>query len=80
MALRCRAKGTGAKVYHIRRLLHDWDYENCGMILHLRTDMTVGFSQLLFDELVLPEGLAQRPQMLDMVMMSISGQERDQLE
>ena len=73
----------GAKVYHIRRCLHDWGDERCEAILRsIREAMTPGYSRLLIHEFALPKiaGRESRSQMFDIVMMSLSGQERDEEE
>ncbi|KAJ9601873.1 hypothetical protein H2200_013622 [Cladophialophora chaetospira] len=70
----------GAKVYHIRRCLHDWSDNTCEQILrHLRDAMKPGYSRVLIHEFVLPVvGAQQREVLFDILMMCLTGSERDE--
>jgi hypothetical protein len=67
----------GAKVYYLRRILHDWSDESAKSILrHIVFSMNAS-SRVLINELVLPDvGCEKRMAMNDMVMMSFGGMER----
>ena len=72
----------GAKVYHIRRCLHDWSDSKCEQILrHIRNAMKPGYSRLLIHEFALPVmGAEQREVLFDILMMCITGTERDEAQ
>jgi hypothetical protein len=69
----------GAKAYHIRRCLHDWSDGKCVEILsNIRDAMHPGYSRLLIHEFVLPVvGAEQREVLFDILMLCLSGAERD---
>ena len=73
---------NGARVYHIRRCLHDWSDSKCEQILHnIRKAMKPGFSRLLICEFVLPVvGAQQREVLFDILMMCLTGAERDEAQ
>jgi hypothetical protein len=72
----------GARVYHIRRCLHDWSDDKCEIILsNIRAAMKPGYSRLLIHEFVLPVvGAEQREVLFDVLMMCLTGVERDELQ
>jgi hypothetical protein len=72
----------GARVYHIRSCLHDWSDGRCERILrHLRAAMTPGYSRVLIHEFVLPVvGAEQREVLYDILMMCLTGMERDETQ
>ncbi|OBT66502.1 hypothetical protein VE03_03651 [Pseudogymnoascus sp. 23342-1-I1] len=69
----------GAKIYYIRRCLHDWSDTDCVRILkNTASAMTPGVSRLLISEIVLPSTNADVEAMwMDMTMLTVSGSERD---
>lgn len=69
---------SGAEVYLMKRILHDWDDEDCLRILRAcRAAMTTG-SRLLAVDAVVPQGNEPHPgKILDVLMMaSFNGRER----
>jgi hypothetical protein len=72
----------GAKVYHIRRCLHDWSDSRCEQILrHIRDVMKPGYSRVLIHEFALPVvGAEQREVLFDILMMCLTGSERDEAQ
>ncbi|KAJ3546932.1 hypothetical protein NM208_g1767 [Fusarium decemcellulare] len=73
----------GAKYYHMRRILHDWNDEKCLEILAAaRSAMDPAYSKLLVVDFVLPDlnaGLLESH--LDLMMMTTcDGQERSESE
>jgi hypothetical protein len=72
----------GARVYHIRRCLHDWSDDKCEIILkNVRAAMKPGYSRLLIHEFVLPVvGAEQREVLFDLLMMCLTGAERDEAQ
>ncbi|KIW72672.1 hypothetical protein PV04_00850 [Phialophora macrospora] len=72
----------GARVYHIRSCLHDWSDSRCERILrHIRAAMAPGYSRLLIHEFVLPVvGAEQREVLFDILMMCLTGMERDETQ
>ena len=75
-----KQKIEGARVYHIRRCLHDWSDDKCEVILrNIREAMRPGFSKVLIHEFVLPVMNAEpREVLFDMLMMCLTGLERDE--
>ena len=67
---------TGADIYILSHIIHDWRREQCLIILgHCRRAMNSG-GRLLLAEMVLPEGDAPHPgKLLDMVMLTVTGGE-----
>lgn len=72
----------GARVYHIRRVLHDWSDADCERILsNIRQAMKPGYSRVLIHEFVLPVvGAEQREVLFDILMMCLTGAERDEAQ
>lgn len=69
----------GAKFYYLRNVLHDWPREKAVAILsHVREAMEPGVSQLLIDEIVLPNsGAHWQATTMDMhMMMAVGARER----
>lgn len=51
-----QALNTGARIYYMKFILHDWADAQCHEILqHLRTAMRKGYSKLIIEEFVLPD-------------------------
>ncbi|KAJ5708889.1 hypothetical protein N7493_010223 [Penicillium malachiteum] len=49
-------KVQGAKVYYMKKILHDWTDSQCQEILqHIRIAMVKGYSKLIIEEFVMPE-------------------------
>jgi O-methyltransferase domain len=67
---------AGADVYILSHIIHDWNREQCLIILgHCRRAVNSG-GRLLLVEMVLPEGNAPHPgKLLDMVMLTVPGGE-----
>lgn len=73
---------TGARVYYIRNILHDWPSQKCKEILHnIKFGMTDD-SVLLIDEMVLSEcSTPWRATQLDMAMLTcLAAMERTEVE
>ncbi len=72
----------GARVYHIRRCLHDWSDTKSEQILrHIREALKLGYSRILIHEFVLPVvGAEQREVLFDILMMCVTGLERDEAQ
>jgi hypothetical protein len=73
---------SGGDAYILSHIIHDWDEDQCLMILsHIRKAIKSN-GRLLIVEMVLPEGDTVHPsKMLDMVMLLVSGgQERTEAE
>ncbi|KAL4873660.1 hypothetical protein BDV12DRAFT_207505 [Aspergillus spectabilis] len=72
----------GAKVYYLRRILHDWPDAKCVQILqHLRSAMASD-SRILIDEMVLPDtNVPWQSAMADLSMMiTLAGKERSKAQ
>lgn len=72
----------GAKFYYLRQVLHDWPDESCVVILkHLIAALGPG-SQILIDEMVLPDaGVPWEATTIDLTMMaSLGARERTNRE
>ncbi|KAK4553374.1 hypothetical protein LTR86_009675 [Recurvomyces mirabilis] len=73
----------GARVYNMKTVLHDWPDSDCVKILsHVKDAMTLGYSTLLINEVVLPDTecgwLAAG---MDITMLAcLSGKERSETE
>jgi hypothetical protein len=67
---------AGADAYILSHIIHDWNREQCLIILdRCRRAMNSG-GRLLLAEMVLPDGDAPHPgKMLDMVMLTVTGGE-----
>jgi O-methyltransferase domain len=67
---------AGADAYILSHIIHDWNREQCLIILErCRRAMSSG-GRLLLAEMVLPDGDAPHPgKMLDMVMLTVTGGE-----
>ena len=67
----------GARVYSLRFILHDYDFDRVVKILtHLKDAMTPGYSRLLINDWIVPEeGPSRFMTAEDMNMMSLSGME-----
>ncbi|KAG8624779.1 hypothetical protein KVT40_007846 [Elsinoe batatas] len=72
------AASRGARFYYLRTVLHDWPDEKCGEILKQIADAMGEESEVLIDEVVLPEaGAHLYATTYDLVMMSaLAGRER----
>lgn len=68
----------GARVYYLRRIFHDWADPSCIKILKQLADaMDPKTSRVVIAEQILPtEGVSDQSAMFDMVMMTMTGQER----
>ncbi|MEV6136286.1 methyltransferase [Nocardia sp. NPDC051990] len=70
---------SGADVYVLSHILHDWDDEECRTILRTCAAAMTTASRLLIVEAVLPDndGTAHPARMLDLVMLAVlAGRER----
>jgi len=64
----------GAKFYYLRNIMHDWPDDQCITILNLLVQAFAPDSQILIDEMVLPEqGVPWEATTLDLGMMSSLG-------
>ncbi|KAI0023868.1 S-adenosyl-L-methionine-dependent methyltransferase [Xylariomycetidae sp. FL0641] len=74
---------TGARIYYMKSVLHDWIDEDCVRILKsVAASMTRGYSYLVLNEFVLPDtGCALLPATADIMMMAfVSGMERSETQ
>ncbi|KAF2236206.1 S-adenosyl-L-methionine-dependent methyltransferase [Viridothelium virens] len=70
---------TGARVYYLRSIMHDWGDDDCVKILRRIADaMTSGYSKVFLNEFILPaKDVPMYPSLLDINMMCIlNGMER----
>lgn len=74
----------GAKIYYLRRILHDWDDNHSIQILKNIVPQMVEDSRVLIQEFMLPEraepGGDLTPFFYDYTMMMVSGRERTEAE
>ena len=64
----------GAKFYYLRQILHDWPDESCVVILKQLAAVLGPDSQILVDEMVLPEaGVSWEATTIDLTMMASLG-------
>ncbi|KAF7536990.1 hypothetical protein G7054_g4069 [Neopestalotiopsis clavispora] len=72
----------GAKFYYLRQVLHDWPDENCVVILKHLMDALGPDSQILIDEMVLPDAnVPWEATTIDLTMMaSLGARERTNKE
>ena len=65
---------TGARVYFMHSVLHDWPDADCRRILqHIAAAMKVGYSKLLINENVIPDmGASWQVTSLDWIMMGLA--------
>src|SRR5262249_32617387 len=84
LANRCQIVGgnffetvpTGADVYLMRHIIHDWDNERCTRILkNIRREMSKDGKLLLVESVILPDNDPSVGKLLDLVMLAISGGE-----
>ena len=73
---------TGARWYHLRRVLHDWPDAECHEILRSTASaFTRGHSTLLITEFVLPDsGCGPGEALVDLSMMVLNGMERSETQ
>jgi hypothetical protein len=71
IGMRPSLTSTGARVYFLHSVLHDWNDETCQRILsRLVAAMTPGYSKLLINENVVPDtGAHWQATSLDLIMM-----------
>lgn len=70
---------TGARVYYLKMVLHDWPDEQCKQILsNLKPALKAGHSRILLNEIIIPEvGAGWFETSVDMIMLCAhSAQER----
>ena len=65
----------GAKVYHLKSVLHDWPDESCRQILsNLKSAMEKGYSRILINEMVIQDqGADWFSTSMDILMMMVVG-------
>ncbi|EOD49157.1 O-methyltransferase [Neofusicoccum parvum] len=68
----------GARIYYLRRILHDWsDPTSIQILRHLAAAMDPKSSRLVIAEQILPtKGVSAESALIDMVLMTITGGER----
>lgn len=76
------AKSTGAKIYYLRHILHDWPDDKCLLILENLKAVMAPNSVILIDEMVLPNtGTHWQAAQMDMIMMiNLAARERSEKE
>jgi demethylsterigmatocystin 6-O-methyltransferase len=72
----------GAKIYYLRKILHDWPDNDCINILKNIVDVMDPNSRLIVDEVVMPDiGVPWQAAYMDLTMMaSLGGLERTKVE
>ncbi|KAG0650200.1 O-methyltransferase desB [Hyphodiscus hymeniophilus] len=72
----------GARVYHYRMIFHDWPIDDCRRILrNLKPSMKAGYSKLLIGDSVVPEsGASLHQSLIDMTMMTIGAEEKNETQ
>jgi demethylsterigmatocystin 6-O-methyltransferase len=72
----------GAKIYYLRRILHDWTDDDCVKILKNIVLAMGPHSRLIVDEVVMPDiGVSWQTAYMDLTMMScLGGMERTRAE
>jgi demethylsterigmatocystin 6-O-methyltransferase len=72
----------GAKIYYLRRILHDWTDDDCVKILKNIVPAMDPYSRLIVDEVVMPDiGVSWQTAYMDLTMMScLGGMERTRAE
>lgn len=65
---------SGARVYYLRSVLHDWDDEKCRIILsHIRDAGTPGYSKILINDFALPiQGASAYGAREDLMVMALA--------
>ncbi|KAI2468970.1 S-adenosyl-L-methionine-dependent methyltransferase [Annulohypoxylon bovei var. microspora] len=79
----CDSPVTGARIYYMKSVMHDWVDKDCVRILKsVASSMTRGYSYLVLNEFILPDiGCALLPATADIMMMAfVSGMERSETQ
>ncbi len=75
------AVAPGGDVYVLKRILHDWDDDDCVRILRACRDAMTPASRLLVVDAAIPPGNDFHPaKVMDILMMVFSGRERTEAE
>ena len=73
--------GLGARIYHFRRIFHDWSDEVSLRILRNTVPAMTSHSRILITDTVVPEiGAPRHVAMQDINMMSFGGMERTKVQ